>query len=162
MSATGRLLIITPILLLLSTASYIITTTLPQLASMLNVEVSSAYALWCETPKEYRYKTMIGITSVTLKDYWEVTITLTNKGEISSKIQDIIINDKPLTEDVIVLTKKADSSIYDTLKVKIEPGESVKIVILITRMGGIFMHGKVIQVDIKLQTQHLTKMILLP
>ena len=162
MSFPGRLLIITPILMLIGTATFIISDTLPELTSMMDVEMTSAYAIWCEAPKQYRYRTMLGIDTITLKDFWEINLNIKNIGKIPTTIQEIFINKKPVDDDVIVLTKKADSSVYDALRIGIDPDESVTIIILITKVGGDFIHGNVIEIGVKLQTRQLNKLILLP
>lgn len=165
MPSPGKLIIITPIMVLIGTALYVTILTIPSLSSMFQVEITSTYVTWQQSSQQYKYRTIYGIEEILLSNYWEIVITIKNEGVIETSITEITINNQLIGEPIVCLSKKADEKVYDTYKIKLSPGESVKIVILIpfnTSGTKDFRHGQIVEVKIRLKARELTTVIVLP
>lgn len=166
MLSAGKLVIITPIIVLIGTALYVTVMTIPSFSSIFKVELVSTYATWQQLTQQYKFKTIYGVEETSLSNFWEIVIIIRNKGVIETTISEIIINDRIIEEPIICLTKKPNENIYNYMyRAKLGPGESVKIVILIpfnTSGTKEFRHGQIIEIKIRLKTRELTTIVALP
>jgi len=165
MPSPGKLVIITPIMVLIGTALYVTILTIPSFSSMFQVEITSTYVTWQQSSQYYKYRTIYGIEKISLSNYWEVVITVKNDGVIDTSITEITINDRLIDEPIICLSKRTGESVYDNYKVKISSGESVKIVILIpSNTSGTkdFRHGQIVEIKIRLKNRELVTVVALP
>ncbi|MCS7386136.1 MAG: hypothetical protein NDF55_05300 [archaeon GB-1867-005] len=162
MPSSGKLPIITPILFLIAIALYITMISAPAFPLM-QIEINSTFVTWHEGSHEYKYLTIYGVQKITMSKFWEITIIILNKGKLPTKIMDVTINNEQVGKVVKCLSMKSDNcSVYNTFKASINPGEKVKLVVLVPLVSGKFTHGKLIEIKIHLQGKEISTMIMLP
>lgn len=165
--ASPRIIIVTPIILTLITAAFVILYVSPSVKPE-NVEIISKYVTW--NPSQFQYEAIT--TTGTLKrmsfsNFWEIIITLKNKGESEASLTDVLINHMPPSEfkpQIVCMTKIDDNPAYLTYNVVIKPGEIVKIILLIQFQGSEseLNHGKLIEIRIRTQVRERAIVLTLP
>jgi len=163
--ASPRVIIVTPIILTLITAAFVILYVSPSVTTE-NVEIISKYVTWNPSQVQYEAITTTGMLKrISISNFWEVIITLKNKGESEASLTDVLINHKPPSEfkpSIICMTKIDDNPAYLTYNIIIKSGENAKIILLIPFQESELNHGKLIEIRIRTQTRERAIVLTLP